>query len=456
MLERIFEVSIVELLAPPAEAVPVVVDLGEEPVPGSGGVHAEQLRDLAGWLPDSTRQRVAARLESLDLGRLRDRGARLRSVGRSQLAGALAGYYAGSVTPYGLYGADVDGQSVLTSVLTRPEWVDLTVALTSDTDRIVLADVELDTVGRIDHVSDHEAVDQLAEAAAFGVRMTNRPLYRLLDVDIRDGVITGSVGLAHFGVYALTMNLLEGELADVLVAGRSGELPLRDRHMPDLAAVLDLNSRLCAGGVAGLCAIARPADVYRGPADYALLVQERSGQVINAAGRLAVIPKGFHEPLNDVRADAPIGATLRREMEEELFGRVDVDSTANVSRAAVPMHPGRLSAPMHWLLDAPGRLRTECTGFGLNLVSGNYEFAGLVVVDDEEFWSRFAGDIESNWESSGLRLYSSLDRALISKLVMDESWTNEGLFAFLQGLRRLREIGGSRVDLPDVEVTSRR
>jgi hypothetical protein len=178
LLERIFEVSIDELLAPPAEAVPVVMDLDDEPVSGSGGVHAEQMGDLAGWLPDSTRRRVAARLESLDLGRLRDRGARLRSVGRSQLARALAEYYAGSITPYGLYGVDVDGQSLLTSVLTRPEWAELMVALTSDTDRIVLADVELDTVGRIDHVSGHQAVDQLAEAAAFGVRMTNRPPVR--------------------------------------------------------------------------------------------------------------------------------------------------------------------------------------------------------------------------------------------------------------------------------------
>jgi hypothetical protein len=220
--------------------------------------------------------------------------------------------------------------------------------------------------------------------------------------------------------------------------------------------VLDLQGRLCAGGVASLCAIARPADAYRGSADYALLVQERSGQVVNAAGRLAVIPKGFHEPLSDLRADARIGATLWRELEEELFGRVEVDSTASVSRAAAPMHPGRLSEPMRWLLDEPGRLRTECTGFGLNLVSGNYEFAGLVVVEAEEFWTRFGGDIESNWESSGLRLYSSLDGELISKLVMDESWTNEGLFAFLQGLRRLREIGGDRVSLPMVEVASGR
>src|ERR1700754_3764824 len=91
-----------------------------------------------------------------------------------------------------------------------------------------------------------------------------------------------------------------------------GELPLRDHYLPDLASVLDLRGRLCAGGVLALCAIPRPDDPFRGDADYALLVQERSGQVLNATRRLAVIPKGFHEPLRDVAADARIGATLRR------------------------------------------------------------------------------------------------------------------------------------------------
>jgi hypothetical protein len=453
LLERIFGVSVDELLAPPAVSEQVVQHLDE-----SDGPRVERMSEVAGWLPDSARRQVAARLEKLDLGRVRDRGARLRSVGRSEIAHALANYYADGTTACRPYSVDVDGHHVLTSVLTRPAWSEFAVPLTSDTDRVFLLDIDLDSVGRIDHVNDR-AVDRLAEAAALGVRMTNKPLYRLLDVDIRAGVISGSVGLAHFGVYALTMDLLEGELTDVLTAGRSarpGDLPLRDRHLPDLASVLDLQNRLCAGGVASLCAIARPADPSRGPADYVLLVQERSGQVVNAAGRLAVIPKGFHEPLSDVRADARIGATLRREMEEELFGRVEVDSTAGVNRAAAPMHPGRLSEPMRWLLDAPERLRTECTGFGLNLVSGNYEFAGLAVIEDEEFWPRFAGDIESNWESSGLRLYSSLDGGLISKLAVDESWTNEGLFAFLQGLRRLKEIGGDQVNLPAVEVASGR
>jgi hypothetical protein len=462
LLERMLGMSVDELLAPPAVGSSEGARTSPERGSGQdrtltvlriGPVETEEMSaGLGGWVPLAARRAVAERLGALDLGEVRDRANLMRGVERSRLAGALAEYYGEAARQYG---PSVAGTRVLTSVLSRPDWLDLAVPFGPDTDRIELADVELDSVGRVEHVNGGYAVDRLAEAAMLGVRITNKPLYRLLDIDIRGGVVSGSVGLAPFGVYALTMDLLERELADALVGGRPtgpGDLPLRDRYLPDVASVLDLQGRLCAGGVVGLCAIARPADMYRGPADYALLVQERSGQVLNAAGRLAVIPKGFHEPLKDVAADARIGATLRRELEEELFGRVEVDSTAGDSRVAAPMHPSRLSEPMRWLTASAGRVRMECTGFGLNLVSGNYEFACLVMVDDEEFWPRFGGDVEANWEAAGLRVYSSLDDRLLAKLAADESWSNEGLFAFLQGLRRLAETGGRRVKLPAVEL----
>ena len=140
---------------------------------------------------------------------------------------------------------------------------------------------------------------------------------------------------------------------------------------------------MCVGGALALSAIARPADAYRGPADYAILVQQRSAHVVNAVGKLSVIPKSFHQPLADIRADVRLGTTLRREMEAELFGRREVDSTADIQAAAAPMHPHRLSAPMRWLTDDPDRMRMECTGFGFNLVSGNYEFASLIVIEDD-------------------------------------------------------------------------
>ncbi len=189
------------------------------------------------------------------------------------------------------------------------------------------------------------------------------------------------------------------------------------------------------------------------PCDYVLLVQERGGHVLNASRRLAPIPKAFHEPLIDQREDTQLGATLQREMEEELFGRDDVDNTISPQRSADPMHPSRLSEPMRWLTENSDNCSwlMECTGLGLNLVSGNYEFASLIVIHDEEFWQRFGGQVEANWESSKLQQYSSMDRELLTVLSADVGWSNEGLFAFLQGRRRLSELDNPRIDAPAIE-----
>nr|WP_232327817.1 transcriptional regulator [Kibdelosporangium sp. MJ126-NF4]CEL13521.1 hypothetical protein [Kibdelosporangium sp. MJ126-NF4]CTQ99206.1 hypothetical protein [Kibdelosporangium sp. MJ126-NF4] len=443
LLEHIFGLSVEELLRSPKDEEPTAVR-AELDVTRFGGAF-DWLDARAGWLPESSQWEVTSRLASVDTDALHDRKVQRARVSRRQLARALWDYYADSVEGYGAYGGRCGDREVVTSILTCPDWVDLATPLVPDCERFELVSAA-EAGGDVDV---RQAVDRLAEAAALDVRMTDLPIYRLVQADIARGSVCGSVAVTMFSEYALSMDLLEGELVDAL-AGGVRRLPLRDRFLPDLSAVLDLRRRLCAGGALALCAIARPADPYRGPADFALLVQERSGTVLNAAGRLAVIPKAFHQPLKDARADARISATLLRELEEELFGRDEVDGTVGGHRLAAPMHPSRLSEPMRWLMAEAGRLRMECTGFGLNLVSGNYEFAGLVVIDDEEFWTRFGGHVEANWEAVGLRVYSSLDAEQIGALVVDESWSNEGLFAFLLGLRRLRELGGDRVRLPEL------
>jgi hypothetical protein len=406
----------------------------------------QRSRQHPGW----ARRAVSQQVSRTDLDDLGARASQRSRVRQRDLSDALRTYY-DAASGYGHYASSFGSESVETSVLTRPEWLDLDCLLLTAHDRLRVSGAKSDGDPSLDDTTAAAAVRRLAEAIRANTRFVNSPIYQLTSTAISKDGIGGTVRVTDFVHYALTMDLLEGELTDALATGRTpvpGNLPLRDHYLPDIASVIGIDQRLCAGGALALLAIARPTDPFRGRSDYLILVQERSGHVLNAARRLAVIPKGFHQPLTDVRADAQIGATLLREMEEELFGRGDLDNTLTELRHADPMHPSRLSEPLRYLLEQPRRLRMECTAFGINLVSGNYEFAGLIVIDDEDFWARYGGLVEANWESSALRRYSSTDDELLADLIADEAWSNEGLFAMTQGLHRLAEIGGPRVCLP--------
>lgn len=411
------------------------------------------LRAAANWIDDvagkphgTARLSVAAAVTSTGI----HQRAR-RAASREQVASSLVAYY-GSGGPHVPYGTRTEGGLLTTSVLTRPEWLDLAQPIGPDID-----DLRLDgSNGQApkQQVDEAAAVARLASALLADTRLVNGSLYRLTALTTGPRGIAGSVAVTEFVPYALTLDLMDAELTEAIARGMRtapGELPIRDRYLPDLDSVLDVGSRLCVGGTLALTAIARPASRRRS-ADYVLLVQERSNRVLNATGRLAVIPKAFHGPLVDVADEAPIGASLVRELEEEVFGRQDVDSTVSSARHADPLHASRLSEPMTWLTEHPGAWRMECTGFGYNLVNGNYEFADLVLIEDEEWWVRFGGRIETNWESGALRRYSSLDRGVLDTLAHSPGWSNEGLFALLQGFRRLADFSGPRVNLPNVDL----
>ena len=257
-----------------------------------------------------------------------------------------------------------------------------------------------------------------------------------------------------FADYALTMDLLESELVNALAEQdamgaaatrwRRPALPLRDAYLPSVLHALDVERRVCAGGPVALLAAARPGGAAgRRQADYALLVQERSPRVLNAVGRLAVIPKAFHQPTVEPAAEADLSTSLQRELEEELLGREELGSLFGRDfRKVDPLHADLLSPPLRWLLEHQDSdsYRIECVGFGINLLSGNYEFACLILIDDEEWWRRFGSLIEANWEIERIRLYSSCDTDGLRELMLDPRWSSEGLFAFSQGLRRLAEL----------------
>jgi hypothetical protein len=411
----------------------------------------------AGWPAGEARRRVRLELSALDMDKLETLAQRRGNVGRAELADALNAYYSPKA-PYRFYAFGHGGQQLMTSVVTQPEWLDLALPLGQGRDKLTLDPGKQSPPQLLRDVAVDAAVCRLAETLATGTRMVNAPIYRLLGTGISAHGLNDTVALSRFVDYALTLDLLENELADTVSQGEPttpGDLPLRDRYLPTARALTDVGSRLCVGGPLALLAIARSGRRRRGGApDYVLLLQEQSGRVLNSARRLAVIPKAFHAPLADFGDDAQISATIEREMEEELFGRAEVDSTCDEQRRADPMHISSLSAPMRWLIDHadPSTWQIECTGFGINAMTGCFEVASLIVINDTDWWDEFGGAIQANWETEGLRRYSSLDYHQVAALICDPAWSNEGLFAFCQAIRRLSQVGGDRVNLPTIEL----
>ena len=182
-----------------------------------------RLDQLAGWEPGTARRQVAARLAGLDRRDLLDRASRRRRIGRRGIADALGEYYRGQAAEHGRYGARCghDRAEIMTSVLTCPDWLDLGCALTADHDRLTLADQAAGGDAPLDAGAADAAVQRLAETLVAGTRFVDMPLYRLTGINARKGEIGGSLGITQFASYALTLDLLEGELSDALTAGVS-------------------------------------------------------------------------------------------------------------------------------------------------------------------------------------------------------------------------------------------
>jgi len=296
------------------------------------------------------------------------------------------------------------------------------------------------------------ALSRLATVEVSDTVMINNSLYRLSDLELDANHLTAQFGSVDFASYALAADLLETELRE-LVSERPRQtdprgMPLRDAWLPTLEAGRAFSSRVCVGGPVCLVAIADGDQ-------YLLLVQERSSQVLNVTGTLAVIPKAFHQPLVDAYGEIRISTTIERELEEELFGRADLEQrSAEEMRRAAPLHPLNASPPMRWLLAHPGSFEMECTGFGINMVTGNYEFSCLVMVHDPAWWKTYGHLLAANWEARRLQRYSSLDSGGLLHLIADRRWSNEGLFALIEGLRRLSKLGSPQVRVPAIERIS--
>ncbi len=182
------------------------------------GAALEWLDRHARWSPGTGRRTVASRVTTVDAHALHDRATRRAWVSQRDVMEALTTYYGRRLDDHGLYGGRCGELAVNTSVLTCSEWLDLECELRPQHDRLTVAtrapeaDLELD-----EHAAD-VAVQRLAETLSMNTRLVNGPIYRLMGTDIREHHLGGAFGITHFVHYALTMDLLEGELVDSIAS----------------------------------------------------------------------------------------------------------------------------------------------------------------------------------------------------------------------------------------------
>ncbi len=90
------------------------------------GAALDWLDRSAGWTPGASRDLVASRLTTLNVRDLQDRGSRRRRVNQRHIGHALSGYYRTPLTDHGQYTARYSrDREAVTSILTRPGWLDL-------------------------------------------------------------------------------------------------------------------------------------------------------------------------------------------------------------------------------------------------------------------------------------------------------------------------------------------
>ncbi|MFA6244650.1 MAG: hypothetical protein WC655_27145 [Candidatus Hydrogenedentales bacterium] len=388
-------------------------------------------------------------------------------VSNVEIAEWLHEYYGPHPSNFEFYLLCAEGSTMVSSILTRADLCQINAPLESLRMPCKHETESFDPLyGSKQYVLDRrEAL--FARVKSKGVRIDDKPLYRLVALDRAGLTFSGSV-YNGFLKYARSSSLLFEELCDEVpqcrdqsLRGRfntwrrSGDL-LRNKVLPRDVDFSQPSNWLCCGGFGVLMAFntgrkhtaadGRVVDEYEFP------LQTRSVKVADGRNKLALIPKGFHQPTN---ADFQGGHSLRhavfREFGEELFDLKEAEDLQDEVHcdAIFHQHPG-----LHWFIEEENTasFSAELVSFGLNTINGNYDYGVLVVVKDPQYYQQYFHKMKKNWEGKELQWTKTWDKERIRNLVlMSDAWTFESLFHFCECLTRLKALLGDGVDLPSLE-----
>ena len=261
------------------------------------------------------------------------------------------------------YAYTIDGRQITTNMAASNAWMGLALPITETaSDRFLIEERTFwPTVPA-------SVVEQLrSELTAKGVLFRNRPIYSLLSFAPREDHIA-AFSVAQYADYKIKLGRLEEETINALAASvfspelaydeRESKMPLREKLLPNSRVMADFGSRLCAGGTNILLAFRTPDRD-----DYMFYIKRRSNKVSTGRKAFALMPSGTHQPTirSVATGEASIGATVYRELDEEIFGAAEPDEHQTDIQPLEFMSKPHLD----WFRQHPDQYRSEVVSFCL-------------------------------------------------------------------------------------------
>jgi uncharacterized protein DUF4062 len=282
-----------------------------------------------------------------------------------------------------------------------------------------------------------------------GVQLWNDPCYRLMSFDVSeteasfslstDADTTGFLNY-RFSAGAMAEELRDAsrtQTADEILANRS-VLKRRQKWMPDCRAVETPGKRFCAGGVAGVFAIARGTPHN----DFLIPLHIRTDSVSENRGFSSASFNGYHQWLVDARDELHLKWTIFRELYEEVFGGDEVRWPSKRVK-----HDWYIAEPfIEYVANTENAVVCELTAFGFNALVGNWECPVTLAVLNPEYWEMFGSCMKYNWEAKKVVPVSSKDPQAWAR-ALGGPWGGDSLLSVVRGLSRLRELDASRVTI---------
>jgi hypothetical protein len=411
-------------------------------------------------LRDRLKEYQKNRKLELDTAAANARRAAGERIARTGLLKTVAEYYrqrglgAAGGTEYAFL---LGNRRIGSAIAVKPEWVGCDIPITRNSEMARFIQIPQPKA----YFPKDEILDLLYTIELMQLRLWPAAIYRLVDVSLGLDRLETSFAEDEFIRYRFSEGLVIDELVKALMTvhfdpalvltSTQKLLRIREKVLPDGQALFNFRNRICAGGITMVFAVARPQPHN----DFAVVVQRRSGIVADGQGMLSIIPRAFHQPMVDVELEIAPSFTGFREIFEELFGGDEAE--AHVRRIRHDWFLGE--EPMRWFVDYPDRYDFFFTCFGIDMVSGNYQFGTLLVIRDETYWDTYGRALQANWEGAeregvrkGTWFQSTRAMGSMHRLLEQPDWTGEGLVGFVEGLRLLRAKYPERVRLPAIEV----